>query len=142
MSYYDPEENIRRLKAGIVAAVKGNSTFFDDTLFPLIVVFSGKPDRADQSRILAFQKFVGDSISVRPQVAFVRPACIRVGFNFPDATDGLGKELLQLARTEAFKDVCSTLGVVQVICGGEHLRFPQRDFSLDYSLGSDAPAPH
>lgn len=142
MSFYDPKESIRRLRSGVAAAIKGNPSAFDDTTYPLIVVFSGEPDAGDQSRILAFMKFVGDCLPARPQIGFMRPACIRVGFNFPDADDSIGKEMLRLARTPHFEELCFELGVVQVICGGELLRFPQRDFSRNSLQEPDAPAPH
>jgi hypothetical protein len=140
MSFYDPKENIRRLQSGLIAAIAGKPKAFDDER-GLLAVFSGEPHVTDQTRIVVFQKFLSANLPARPIVTSMAPGCLRVWFSFPEAEASIASDLLELAATDAFAELCMSLGVASVICGGKNHRFPERDFSQDIVRAAPEPRP-
>lgn len=139
MGIYDPIESVRRLRQGIVAAIKGNTFLFDDSMCPLIVTMTGVPGVGAQSRITALQNYLSDTLSARPLVNFIRPACVRVGFVFPEAGDDFISEIQDVVRSPRFRALCQDLGIVQVVSGSVHFSVPEKDFRQDYVYPSHNP---
>lgn len=126
---YDPAENIARVKRALDAAIRGAPSVFAGDDRNLLAVFCGSPRATDQSRIVAFQKFLAISLPARPIVASVRPGCLRVWFAFPESEDGFTEQLKELISSEEFSKVCESLGIDRVVCGTKMVRFAESDFS-------------
>jgi hypothetical protein len=114
MAPYDAEENISRLRRGMVALLGGRSIDFEKSGATLVVVFDGAPSRYSNGRVVLFQDFFDANLGIVPQVVRQVPACIKVFFNTEPASTKAVSDLLQSA---AFRTLCHDLHISQVQFG-------------------------
>lgn len=119
MTHFDPAENSRRIKAGLLAAISGRPLEFARENSNLIAVFDGPFTKYSSGRITLFQEYVYEIAGVAPEFIREVPACIKVFFKLQiEERDRLNHVLAALESAEA-KEMYRSLGISQLQFAGK-----------------------
>ncbi|WP_336485773.1 hypothetical protein [Methylobacterium nigriterrae] len=116
---WDPEENSRRVRAGLVSLLAGRPISFTRSRCDLIVVFSGSFTKFSGGRVHLFQQHVLDGLGIYTEIVKQIPACIKVFFVFHNKNYGGKAEIQEFLTSQESMEVYENLGITQIQLGGE-----------------------
>lgn len=119
------EENLTRVREGILANIAGKPKKFSDENASMIAVFSDPVNKFSAGRVLLFQQFFWDHLGVLPVIVKEVPSCLKIYMSFGEDSQAV-KEAMGLIDTEGFRRLCNDVNVSHVQIGSK-IRFSDKE---------------